>query len=371
MNNRGVRAGVLLATLASSLLSPAMAWAAEAPAQPGTVRPDKQAVAQPGTTKTVTTGTTAEKDSEATKEPTEDKESTKDTKPVADEKASTKDTKPAVAEKDSEQAEAAATKPATNVTPAVASSPATASQSTTKTPTQADKATVSETTTSVRDEVASPVVEVETPSVRTEHADEVAAYELATVIDQDGDVRQEVQDKHTPDVVRGDDSDLTLADVPDVDGDGPDPDPGTDPAAAPGITSVSTGASIDTAQGTGAISFESTLEQTVVNVSGQPVGDAPAAELSVTVAGQNVTVNNGGVETSFVAPVIPVEVTDAVNQAVESVVPADVLDSVNAAVNQANADFNQAVQDTLAQTPDGQNATDTPLGQVTTWFEAH
>ncbi|AHI22049.1 hypothetical protein [Corynebacterium vitaeruminis] len=358
MNNRGVRAGVLLATLASSLLSPAMAWAAEAPAQPGTVRPDKQAVAQPGTTKTVTTGTTAEKDSEATKEPTEDKESTKDTKP-------------AVAEKDSEQAGAPATKPATNVTPAVASSPATASQSTTKTPMQADKATVSETTTSVRDEVASPSVEVETPSVRTEHADEVAAYELATVIDQDGDVRQEVQDKHTPDAVRGDDSDLTLADVPDVDGDGPDPDPGTDPAAAPGITSVSTGASIDTAQGTGAISFESTLEQTVVNVSGQPVGDAPAAELSVTVAGQNVTVNNGGVETSFVAPVIPVEVTDAVNQAVESVVPADVLDSVNAAVNQANADFNQAVQDTLAQTPDGQNATDTPLGQVTTWFEAH
>ncbi|WP_155994110.1 hypothetical protein [Corynebacterium vitaeruminis] len=360
MKNRGVKAGILLATMASSLLTPAMAWAAHSPAQPGTVRPDKQAVAQPGTTKTATT---ASKDTVASAPASDSNESTKEvTKPVVQEKST-----------DKPIAEAPVDKPSTNVSHAVVSAPASAavSQPTPKTPTQAEQATVSEETTSVREEVASPVAEVETPSVRTEHADDVAAYELATVIDRDGDVRQEVQDKHTPDAVRGDDSDLTLADVPDVDGDGPDPDPGTDPAAAPGITSVSTGASIDTAQGTGAISFESTLEQTVVNVSGQPVGDAPAAELSVTVAGQNVTVNNGGVETSFVAPVIPVEVTDAVNQAVESVVPADVLDSVNAAVNQANADFNQAVQDTLAQTPDGQNATDTPLGQVTTWFEAH
>ena len=351
MKNRGVKAGILLATMASSLLTPAMAWAAHSPAQPGTVRPDKQAVAQPGTTKTVTT---ASKDKVAS--------------PASDSKESTKEvTKPVV--------EAPVDKPSTNVSHAVVSAPASAavSQPTPKTPTQAERATVSEETTSVREEVASPVAEVETRSVRTEHADDVAAYELATVIDRDSDVRQEVRDKPTPDAIRGDDTDLDLAEVPDLDGDGPDPEPGdsaTDPVTQV-ITSVEAGASIDTAQGSGSISVESTPEQTVVNVSGQPVGESPAAELDVTVSGNNVTVNNAGTETTFAAPVIPTEAANAATQAVESVVPADVLNTINAGINQANAEVNQAVQNALAQTPAGTNATQTPLGQVTTWFEAH
>ncbi|MGP5496415.1 hypothetical protein [Corynebacterium flavescens] len=363
MKNRGVKAGILLATMASSLITPAMAWAAHSPAQPGTVRPAKQAVAQPGTSKTVTT---ASKDTVASAPASDSKESTKEvTKPVVEEKSTDK---PIV--------EAPVDKPSTNVSHAVVSAPASAavSQPTPKTPTQAERATVSEETTSVREEVASPVrEEVETPSVRTEHADDVAAYELATVIDRDGDVRQEVRDKPTPDAIRGDDTDLDLAEVPDLDGDGPDPEPG-DPATDPVtqvITSVEAGASIDTAQGSGSISVESTPEQTVVNVSGQPVGETPAAELSVTVAGNNVTVNNAGTETTFAAPVIPTEAANAATQAVESVVPADVLNTINAGINQANAEVNQAVQNALAQTPDGTNATQTPLGQVTTWFEAH
>lgn len=362
MKNRGVKAGILLATMASSLITPAMAWAAHSPAQPGTVRPAKQAGAQPGTSKTVTT---ASKDTVASAPASDSKESTKEvTKPVVQEKSTDK---PIV--------EAPVDKSSTNVSHAVVSAPASAavSQPTPKTPTQAERATVSEETTSVREEVASPVAEVETPSVRTEHADDVAAYELATVIDRDGDVRQEVRDKPTPDAIRGDDTDLDLVEVPDLDGDGPDPEPGGDAVdpVAPAITSVEAGASIDTAQGAGSISVESTPEQTVVNVSGQPVGEAPAVELDVTVSGNTVTVNNAGTETTFAAPVIPTEAANAATQAVESVVPADVLNTINAGINQANAEVNQAVQNALAQTPDGSNATQTPLGQVTTWFEAH
>ena len=51
MNFRKVRAAAVLATMTSSLLAPAAAWAASAPAQPGTVRPEEKVVAQPGTSR--------------------------------------------------------------------------------------------------------------------------------------------------------------------------------------------------------------------------------------------------------------------------------------------------------------------------------
>lgn len=374
MNFRKVRAAAVLATMTSSLLAPAAAWAASAPAQPGTVRPEEKVVAQPGTSRAAESNE-ADDNKPAGKQP---EVSAVDKTPKTDSTMEKTPTEPVVA---AEAAKPAAAATIVDSSPApvasqsqVAISPATAqaqveeSHASAIAVSLADKATETTADTSVRDSAAEDTVAEEAPSVRTEQADEAAAYELASVIAEDGDVREKARSEHDKVAVRGDDLDVAAADQADGGADDPQPDPGTDSDHAPvtnvsAVTSVSAGAALAAEPGTVSVGFETSAAGLEVTVGSQPTGAATTNETTIGVAGNTVTFRDNTQTASVVVPELPSEITTAVDQAVKAVDPSDVIGAVNASGQ-------DAVQQALSAAPDGSQTVVTPIGQLSGWFEA-
>lgn len=368
MNFRKVRAAAVLATMTSSLLAPAAGWAASAPAQPGTVRPEEKVVAQPGTSRAAESNK-ADDNKPAGKQT---EVAAVDKTPKTDSTAEKTPTEPVVA---AEAAKPAAAATIVDSSPApvasqsqVAISPATVQAQVEENPASAiavslaDKATETTADTSVRDSAAADTVAEEAPSVRTEQADEAAAYELASVIAEDGDVREKARSEHDKVAVRGDDLDVAAADQADGGADDPQPDPDTDSDHAP-VTNVSAGAALATEPGTGSVGFEASAAGLEVTVGSQPTGAATTNEATIGVAGNTVTFRDNTQTASFVVPELPSEITTAVDQAVKAVDPSDVIGAVNASVQ-------DAVQQALSAAPDGSQTVGTPIGQLSGWFEA-
>lgn len=387
-----VRAALAVA-VSSTLLIPGYVLAAEKPAQPGTVRPADKAVAQPGTNKQARSEKSDAGTKPSTTQPGTGKPSQKPSqKPTAENSAPKSQTpaQPSVAYTPAPQTPAQPSgeaKPVTpapsqsvaqqpsapaptpnysnvsdqNTVPAVAQQPAQPAQSEQATggQTMADQATEKTASQSVRDSANGTEKEEKTQPVRTTQADEQARFELASQVERDGDVRQDVTEEEK--AITREDEKPNLAPVqapdgePDNDGD-TTPQPNTDVAPQPNTDvlnqTISAGASVAGAGGNTAVEFDASPAASTLRAN------SATSTVSATVdhVAKQVTVEAGNAEFQVQAPV-----------AVEQIVPPQVSQAVDQAAKQAQT----AINTHLASLPNGDQVRDTAIGQVETWFQAN
>ncbi|MHA2788305.1 hypothetical protein ACXZ66_04020 [Corynebacterium sp. S7] len=406
--NKNLRAALALA-VAGSLVLPGYAVADEKPAQPGTVRPAEKAEAQPGTAKNE-----APKEEITKAESKPEVQAAPDPAPVIE-----------AAPEPMQEAPAPAPAPAPQPEPAPVNYEPVVEQTG---PSQAELATEQAAAAPVRESVVEPVIEETTP-VRTERADEVAQYELAAAVEDGGDVRDQAGKDDEVVIREGEDGEIAPADSPDGEPGEDDDDvqspaapsaeavagseqsppanvdsqsvsaedlQGTEqpveqvdlaqPAAEP-LESVTAGAGVDNSVGAASIEVQASPAETAVSATGQAAGGSESdvsvainhadQVVSVGVEGQQtsasydaashvVNVDVAGQQFDVEIPDVPSQVTETVEQ-VQQAVPANVAEAVDSSVVQVEA----ATNDVLASMPNGEEVTDTAVGQVTTWFESN
>lgn len=357
-----VRAALAVA-VSSTLLIPGYVVAAEKPAQPGTVRPADKAVAQPGTDKQARSISDNASNSQSTAQPGTDKVAPK----PAPESAAPK---PAAPVQPSVPAKPQPPAPQAPQQPAVESVPVQQPSAPAPTPnysdvtaqnsvptgeqTLAEQATETTASQSVRESASGTEQPAETQPVRTTQADEKARFEVASAVESGGDVREDTTKQEQ--AVTREDENAKLAPVQAPDG-GPDNDGEDAPEPTNDILNqtINAGATVEGAAGDTTLEFDASPVATTFSAN----SGSAAVSATVDHAAKQITVEAGNATFEAQAPA-------AVTQAVEQIVPPQVQQAVDQAAQQAQAVINTH----LASLPNGEQVTETAIGQVATWFHA-